>query len=126
MALPDVAPISGRSGADAVASLADPVVLVVAPAPLVVAEQAASSMAGVAPPAGGPVSSVELSTTAPSQEQSDAGMVVSEAAAQSAPPAAQATVPDMGQAEEDAAGGSPTLTSQAQSDAAAVASEGAA
>ena len=42
------------------------------------------------------------------------------------PPAAEATVPDAGRTEEDAAGSSPTLTSQAQLDAAAVASEGAA
>ena len=47
MALPGVAPISGRSGANVGAVLADPTAPVVAPAPSVVAEQATSSMAGV-------------------------------------------------------------------------------
>ena len=50
-------------------------------------------------------------------------MVVPEEAARSVPPAAKVTAPDVGRAEEDAAGGSPTLTSQAQLDVAAVASE---
>ena len=66
--LPDVAPILGRSGADVEASLADLAVPTVAPAPSVVAEQAVSSVAGAAPPAQGPVSPVEVATTAPSQE----------------------------------------------------------
>ena len=39
MALPDVAPVLGRSGADVEATLADPTAPVVAPAPSVVAEQ---------------------------------------------------------------------------------------
>ena len=39
MALPGVAPVLGRSGADVGATLADPMAPVVAPAPLVVAEQ---------------------------------------------------------------------------------------
>ena len=60
--VPDVTPISGRSDSDVVASLADPAT----PAPSVVAEQAASSMAGAAPPAGSPVSSADVVVTAPS------------------------------------------------------------
>ncbi|XP_066396051.1 uncharacterized protein [Miscanthus floridulus] len=126
MALPDVAPVSGRSGADAVASLADPAAPVVAPAPSVVAKRAASSMVGAAPPAEGPVSPVGVAATAPSQGQPDVAMVVSEGAAQSMHPVAQATAPDTGRVEEDAAEGSPTPTSQAQLDTAVVASEGAA
>ena len=58
--LPDVAPISGRSGADAAASLADLV------APSVVVEQVASSVAGAASPAESPVSPVEVAMTVPS------------------------------------------------------------
>ena len=66
MALPDVAPISGRSGVDVGAMLADPMAPTVAPAPLVVAEQAASSVAGVVQPAEGHISPVEVVVTAPS------------------------------------------------------------
>ncbi|XP_066341641.1 uncharacterized protein [Miscanthus floridulus] len=124
--LPDVAPISGRSGADAVASLADPAAPVVVPAPLVVAEQATSSVAGAAPPAGGLASPVGVAATAPSQEQPDMVMVMSDGVAQSVPTVAQATAPDAGWAEEDVAGGSPTLMSLAQWNVAMVASEGAA
>ena len=69
---------------------------------------------------------MEVATTMPSQEQPDAATVVSEGVAQSMLPAAQATVPDAGQMEEDVARGSPTLMSQVPSDAAIVASEGAA
>ena len=47
MALPDVAPVSGRSGADVGATLADLTAPVVAPMPAEVTEQAASSMADV-------------------------------------------------------------------------------
>ena len=83
MTLPDAAPVSGRSGADVVASLASPAVPAVAPMPLVVSEQAA--------------------TTAPSQEWPDAATVVSEGVAQSVPPAAQVTAADAGRAESDAA-----------------------
>ena len=73
-ALLDVAPISDRSGADAVASLADPAV----PVPSVVAEQVTSSMAGATPPAESPVSPVDVIVTTPSQEPPDVAMVVSE------------------------------------------------
>ena len=66
-ALPDVAPILGRSGADAATSLADPATPVVAPAPSVVAEQ--------------------------SQAQPDAATVVLEGAVQSVPPGAQVDPP---------------------------------
>ena len=96
MVLPDVAPVSGRSDAEAVASLGDPMAPVVAPAPSVVAEWAVSSMAGAEPLARGPVSLVGVDATAPSQVQPDVAMVVFEGAAQSAPPVAQAMVPDMG------------------------------
>ena len=113
MALPDVATVSGRSGADAAASLADPVAPAVAPTPLMVTKRAASSMAGAVPLARGPVSLVGVAMIASSQEQPDAAMVTFEVPAQSMPPAAQETVPDMGQVEEEAAGGSPTPTSKA-------------
>ena len=61
MALPDVAPVSGRSGADVAASLAGLAAPAVVPVPLVVVEQAA--------------------TTALSQDQADVAAVVSEGAA---------------------------------------------
>ena len=73
-ALLDVAPVLGRSDADAVASLADPAV----PVPSVVAEQAASSVAGATPPAESPASPVDVIVTTPSQEPPDVAMVVSE------------------------------------------------
>ncbi|XP_066361051.1 uncharacterized protein [Miscanthus floridulus] len=126
MALPDVAPISGRSSADAVASLANLAAPMVVPAPLVVAEWVASSMVGVAPLAEGLVSPMGVAAIASSQEQPDVAMVASEVAAQSVPPVAQETTLDMGQAEEEVVGGSPTLTRLARSDIATVASEGAA
>ena len=47
MALPGVAPVLGRSGADVGATLANLTTPVVAPAPSVVAEQAASFVVGV-------------------------------------------------------------------------------
>ena len=81
--LPDVAPVLGRSDAIVAASSAGPAAPAVAPAPLVVAEQVA--------------------TTASSQEQSDAAVVVSEGVAHSMPPTAQVTAPDVGRAEVDAA-----------------------
>ena len=62
----DVAPILGRGGADAVAASADTTAPAVALLPLVVAEQAASSVAGATQPTDGPVSSVEVVVTAPS------------------------------------------------------------
>ena len=84
--LPDVAPVSGRSGVDVAASSADLAPPTLAPAPSVVAKQAttdvtppstservelppvlvASSMVGVAPQAEGPTSPVEKATTVPS------------------------------------------------------------
>jgi len=88
MALPGVAPISGRGGADAAAASADPTAPAVALSPLVVAEQAASSVVGATQPPEGPVSSMEVVVTAPSQEQPDAAMVASEGAVQSASPEA--------------------------------------
>ena len=97
---PDVAPVSGRSGADVAASSADLAAPAVAPTPVVVVEQAAvavavtppsssermepppvlvaSSVVGAAPQAEGPASPVEVAATAPSQEQPDAATVVSE------------------------------------------------
>ena len=68
MALADVAPVSGRSGADIAASLAGLAMPVMATVPSVLAELAAA--------------------TVPSQEQPDIAMVVSEGVAQSAPPVA--------------------------------------
>ena len=76
MMLPDVAPVSSRSGAVVVASLAGPAVSVVAPVPLVVVEQAAMTMT--------------------SREQPDVATVVSEGVAQSAQSAVQAVAPEAG------------------------------
>ncbi|XP_066311054.1 uncharacterized protein [Miscanthus floridulus] len=73
-ALPDVAPVLDRSGADAAASLADLAAL----APSVVAKQATSSMAGVTLPAESPTSSADVIVTVPSQEPPDVAMVVFE------------------------------------------------
>ena len=67
MALPGVAPVSGRSGADVEATLADLTAPVVVPAPSVVAEQ--------------------------SQAQPDAATVVLEGVVQSMPPRAQVDPP---------------------------------
>ena len=80
MALPGVAPILGRSGADVGATLADPTVPVVAPTPSVVAKQTASFMVGVVQPAEGRVSPTEVVATALSQAQPDAATVVLEGA----------------------------------------------
>ena len=52
----------------------------------------APSVVGVVPQAEGPALQLEVVTTAPSQEQPDTATVVFEGAAQSALPAAQATV----------------------------------
>ena len=60
MALPGVAPVSGRGGANVGAMLADPTAPLVAPMPSVVAEQAASSVAGTVQPAEGLVSPTEV------------------------------------------------------------------
>ena len=85
----DVAPVSGRGGADAVAASADPTAPAVALSPLIVAEQAASSVVGATQPAEGPVSPVEVVVTVPSQDQPSAVVVASEGVMQSAPPEAQ-------------------------------------
>ena len=65
MALPGVAPVSGRSGADVRSALANPTASVVAPTPAEVTEQAASSMADVVQPAEGHILPVEVVVTAP-------------------------------------------------------------
>ena len=113
MAFLDIAPISGMSGTDAVASLADPAAPVVVLASSVVAEQAASSVVGATPPAEGPMSPVVVVVIAPSLEQPEAATVVFEGAAQSLPLAAHATTPNVGRTKEDVVGSLPTLTSQA-------------
>ena len=68
VASPDVAPVLGRSGDDAAAMLADSTAAVAAPVPLVATEQVGSSMVGVAPPAEGRVSPMEVVVTMPSQD----------------------------------------------------------
>ena len=75
-----VAPVSGRSGDDAVATLVDLTAAVVVPAPLVAAEQAGSSAVGAASLAEGRVSPVEVVVTAPSQDQPGVATVVLEGA----------------------------------------------
>ena len=71
MVLPGVAPISGRGGANAMATSANLTEPAVALLPLVVAEQVASSVVGVVQPTEGLVSPTE---------------VVPEGAVQSVPP----------------------------------------
>ena len=66
----------------------------------------APSAVGAAPQVEAPASQAEVAATAPSQEQPDAATVVSEGAAQSAPPAAQASEPEVGRTKGDTAGGS--------------------
>ena len=107
MALPGVTPVSGKSGADVGAVLADPTAPVVAPAPSVVAEQAASSVVGVVQPTEGlvsptevvpedavqsmpPETQVEVAATAPSPTELDVAVMASDGVAQSMPPAAPA------------------------------------
>ena len=63
VALPGVAPVLGRSGADVGVALADLTAPVVAPAPSVVAEQTASFVVGVVQPAEGRVSPTEVVAT---------------------------------------------------------------
>ena len=109
----DVAPVLGRGGADAVAVSTDPTAPAVVLSPLIVAEQAASSVVGATQPAEGLVSPVQVVVTVPSQEQPDAAAVVSEGAVQSVSPEAQAE-------------GTATTASPEQLDAATVESEGAA
>ena len=86
MASPGITPISGRSGADVGAALADPTTSMVAPTPAEVTEHAASSMADVVQPAKGRIPPVEVVVTAPSQDQPGAAVVVLEGVVQSAPP----------------------------------------
>ena len=76
MTLPDVAPVSGKSGADVAALLAGPAASVVVPMPLVVVEQAAA--------------------TATCQEQPDVAAMASKGVAHSMPSAAQVTAPEAG------------------------------
>jgi len=123
MALPGVAPVSGRSGADVGAVLADPTAPVVAPAPSVVAEQATSSVAGVVQPAEGlvspmevvpegavqsvpPETQVEVAATAPSPVELDVAVMASEGVAQSMPPASLAVADEVDRMEADVARGS--------------------
>ena len=80
MALPDVAPVLGRSSTDVGATLADPTAPMVAPSPSVVAKQAAPFMVGVAQPAEGRVTPTEVVATALSQAQPDTTTVVLEGA----------------------------------------------
>ena len=93
MASPGVTPVSGRSGADVGAVLADPTASVVAPTPAEVTEQAASSMADVVQPTEGRIPPVEVVVTAPSQDQLGAAVVVLEGVVQSAPPGDQVDPP---------------------------------
>ena len=95
MALPGVAPVLGRSGADVGVASADLTAPVVAPAPSVVAEQTASFVVGVVQPAEGRVSPMKVVVTALSQAQPDAATVVLEGAVQSVPPGAQVDPPMM-------------------------------
>ena len=88
MALPGVAPILGMSGADVGATLADLTAPVVAPAPSVVVEQAASSMAVVVQPVEGHIPPVEVVVTAPNQDQLGAAVMALEGVVQSTPPGA--------------------------------------
>ena len=87
-ASPGVTPISGRSGADIGAVLADPTAPMVAPMPAEVTERAASSVAVVEQPTGGRIPPVEVVVTAPSQDQPGAAVVALEGVVQSAPPGA--------------------------------------
>ena len=75
---PRVTPISGRSGADVGATLADPMASMVAPTPMEVTERAASSMADVEQRAEGRIPPVEVVMTAPSQDQPGVVMVAPE------------------------------------------------
>ena len=84
----NVAPVSGRSGADIGSALANPTASVVAPTPAEVTEQAASSMVDVVQPTKGRIPPVEVVVTAPSQDQPGVAVVVLEGVVQSAPPGA--------------------------------------
>ena len=88
MVPPSVTPVLGRSGADVGSALANPTASVVAPTPVEVTEQAASSMADVVQPAEGRIPPVEVVVTALSQDQPGAVVVALEGIVQSAPPGA--------------------------------------
>ena len=93
MASPSVTPISGWSGADVGAALADPTASVVAPTPAMVTKQAASFVAGVVQPAEGCIPPVEVVVTAPSLDQPGMAVIAHEGVVQSAPPGAQVDPP---------------------------------
>ena len=121
--LPDVAPVSGRNGADVEAMLADPTAPVVEPAPSAVVEPAVSSAMGAVQPVvdptpptgvvseGGaefapPETQVEMAATTPSPVGLDVATLASEGEEQSVPPATQATADEAGEMEAGTAGGS--------------------
>ena len=109
MASPGVTPISGRSGADIGAALADPTTSMVAPTPAVVTEQAASSVADVVQPVEGRILPVEAVMTVPSLDQPGTAVVAHEDVVQSAPSEAQVDPPvalEVAQMEEGPVGGS--------------------
>ena len=88
----DVAPALGRSGDDAAVVMAGSTAVMAAPALLVAAKEAGSSVAGTAPPAEGPVSPVVVFVTTPSQDQPGTATVVPESVVRSAPPEAPVEV----------------------------------
>jgi len=108
-ASPGATPVSGRSGADVGAALAEPTASKVAPTPAEVTERAVSSAAGVEQPAEDRIPPVTVVVTAPSQDQPDAVVVAPEGVVQSASPGAHVDPPvalEAAQTEEGPAGGS--------------------
>jgi len=93
MASPAVTPVSGRSGADVGAVLANPTASVVAPTPAEVTKQAASLMADVVQPVEGHIPPVEAVVTAPSLDQPGTAVVAHEDVVQSVPLEAQVDLP---------------------------------
>ena len=123
MVLPDVAPVSGRNGADVEAVLADPTVPVVEPAPSAVVEPVVFSETGTVQPAMGPTPpaevvsgggaelappkiQVEMAMTTPSPVGLDVAALASKGMEQSVPPAAPVVVDEAGRIEVDTTGGS--------------------
>jgi len=123
LVLPDVAPVSGRNGADVEAVLADPMAPVVEPAPSAVIDPAVSSVVGAVqpvvdptPPTGvvsegraefvPPETQVEMAATTPSPVGLDVATLASEGEEQSVPPATQAAADEAGETEAGTAGGS--------------------
>jgi len=121
--LPDVAPVSGRNGADVEAVLADPTAPVVEPAPSAVVEPAVSSAVGAVQPVvdptpptgvvseGGPEftpseTQVEMAAITPSPVGLDVATLASEGEEQSVPPVTQAAADEAGQTEAGTTGGS--------------------